>query len=112
MREGANGEGELVGGVRVVEEADDEVSGADIVGEIGEEFVAEGVIAEVLDCAAAVGVGVCLLELDFCECGVVLEKYGPDGLLPCQVDQFLVTLDGVGDGWRCREKQPEEGCRF
>ncbi len=109
MREGADGEGELVGGVRVAEEADDEVSGADVVGEVGEEFVAEGVVAEVLDGAAAVGVGVSLLELGFGEGGIVLEKNGPDGLLPGQIDQLLVSLDGVGDGWRCREKQPEGG---
>jgi len=112
MREGANGEGELVGGVRVVEEADDEVSGADIVGEVGEEFVAEGVVAEVLDGAAAVRVGVSLLELGFGEGGVLLEKNGPDGLLPGQVDQLLMGLDRVGYGWRCREKQSQEGCRL
>ncbi len=90
MREGANGEGELVGGVRVAKEADDEVSGADVVGEVGEEFVAEGVVAEVLDGAAAVRVGVSLLELGFGEGGVLLEKNGPDGLLPGQVDQLLM----------------------
>jgi hypothetical protein len=32
MREGADGEGELVGGVGIADEADDEVSGADVVG--------------------------------------------------------------------------------
>jgi hypothetical protein len=105
VRERADGEGELVGGVGVADEADDEVSGADVMGEVGEEFVAEGVVAEVLDGAAAVGVGVSLLELGFGEGGVVLEKNGPDGLLPRQVDQLLMALDGVGDGWGCREKQ-------
>jgi hypothetical protein len=107
MREGADGEGEFVGGVRVAKQADDEVSGADVVGEVGEEFVAEGIVAEVLDGAAAVGVGVSLLELGFGECGVMLEKNGPDGLLPGEIDQLLMGLDGVGDGWRCREEQSE-----
>jgi hypothetical protein len=82
MREGADGEGELVGGVGVADEADDEVSGANVVGEVGEEAVAEGVVAEVLDGAAAVGVGVSLLELGFGEGGVLFEENGPDGLLP------------------------------
>ena len=112
MREGADGEGELVGSVRVAEEADDEVSRADVVGEIGEEFVAEGVVAEVLNGAAAVGVGVSLLELSFGEGGVLLEKNRPDGLLPGEIDQFLVALDGVRDGRRCREEKSEEGGRF
>jgi len=70
------------------------------VGEVGEEGVAEGVVAEVLDGAASVGVGVSLLELGFGERRVMLEEYGADGELPGEVDQFLVALDGVGDGGR------------
>jgi hypothetical protein len=95
--------------VGVAEEADDEVSGADVVGEVGEEAVAEGVVAEVLDGAAAVGVGVSFLELGFGEAGVLLEKNGPDGLLPGEVDQLLMGLDGVGNGRRSCEKQSDEG---
>lgn len=55
---GPDGEGELIGSMRVAEKAEDEVAGADVVGEVGEEDVAEGVIAKVLDCAASVGIGV------------------------------------------------------
>ena len=102
VREGADGEGEFVGGVGVAEEVNDEVSGADVVGEGGEESVAEGVIAEVLNGAAAVGVGVGFLELGFGESGIFLEQERADGLLPRDVDQLLVALDRVGDGGRCR----------
>ena len=109
VREGADGEGEFVGRLSISQKSEDEVAGADVVGEVGEEGVAEGIVAEVLNGAAAVGVGVSLLELGFGEGGIVLEKNGPDGLLPGQIDQLLVSLDGVGDGWRCREKQPEGG---
>jgi len=42
VREGADGEGQLVGVGGVAEEIDDEVSGADVVGEVGESLVAEG----------------------------------------------------------------------
>ena len=62
MREGADGEGEVVGVLGVAKEAQDKVAGADVVGEIGEESVAEGIVAEVLDGAAAVGIGVGLVE--------------------------------------------------
>jgi hypothetical protein len=44
-----------------MEEREEEVAGADVVSEIGEELVAERVVAEVLNGAAAVGVGVGLL---------------------------------------------------
>ena len=77
----------------VVQEREDEVAGADVVGKVGEELVAEGVVAEVLNGAAAVGVGVCFLELGFSKCWEVLEKDGTDGLLPGEVDELLVGLD-------------------
>jgi hypothetical protein len=112
VREGADGEGELVGGLGVAEEREDEVSGADVVGEIGEEAVAEGVVAEVLDGAAAVGVTVRLLDLGVGEGGVLLEEDGADGLLPGEVDELFVGLDGVGDGWRGGEEQGQERYRL
>jgi hypothetical protein len=110
--EGADGEGEFVGCLRVVEEREDEVAGTDVVGEVREEGVAEGVVAEVLNSTATVGVGVGLLKLGFGESGVVLEEDGADGLLPGEVDELLVGLDGIGNG-RCRgEKQCEGRYRF
>ena len=108
----ADGEGEFVWRLRVVEERENEVAGADVVGEVGEEGVAEGVVAEVLNGAATVCVGVSLLKLGVGESGVVLEQNGADGLLPGEVDELLMGLDGVRDG-RCRgEKQCEGRYRF
>ena len=92
-----------------MEEREDEVTGTDVVSEIGEELVTEGVVAKVLNGAAAIGVGVGLLELGFGESGVLLEEDGADGLLPGEIDQLLMALDGIGDGWRCREKQSDGG---
>jgi hypothetical protein len=55
---------------------------------------------------------VCLLQLGFGEVGEVLEEDGADGLLPGEVDQLLVGLDGIRDGRRCRKKQREKRYRF
>jgi hypothetical protein len=96
--ERADGEGEFVGGLGVVEEREDEVAGPDVVGEVGEELVAEGVVAEVLDGAAAVGVGVGFLKLGLGESREAMEQERADGLLPGEVDEFLVRLDRVRDG--------------
>jgi hypothetical protein len=82
MGEGADGEGKLIWGLGIAKEAEDEVSGADVVGKVGEERVAEGVVAEVLDGAAAVGVAMGLLKLGVGEAGVLLEEKGADGLPP------------------------------
>ncbi len=84
-----------------MEEREDEVAGADVVGEVGEEGVAEGIVAEVLNGAAAVGVGVGLLKLRFGEGGELLEQEGADGPLPGEVDELLMSLDGVRDGGDC-----------
>ncbi|XWK48566.1 hypothetical protein RBB78_14110 [Tunturiibacter empetritectus] len=76
VRETADGEGQVVGGLGVVEKREDEVAGADVVGEVGEECVAEGVVAEVLNGAATVGVGVGLLELGLGEGGEFFSRSG------------------------------------
>ena len=88
--EGADGEGQLVGVAGVAEEVDDEVSGADVVGEVGEAGVAEGVVADVLNDAAAVGVGAGVLKLRGSEGGVTAEEQRDDGVFPGEVDELLV----------------------
>jgi hypothetical protein len=107
VRERADSEGELIGSLRVVEKRENEVAGADVMGEVGEELVAEGIVAEVLNGAAAVGVAVGLLKLGFAECRETLEQKRTDGLLPGEVDQLLMGLNRVRDGRRSREEQCE-----
>jgi hypothetical protein len=41
----------------------------------------------------------------------VLEEDGADGLLPGEVDELLVGLDGVGDGGCGREDEGQKGDR-
>lgn len=108
MREGADGEGEVVGVLGVAEEAQYKVAGADVVSEVGEEGVAEGVVAEVLDGAAAVGIGVCLLKLGFGKVREAIEEDGTDGVLPGQVDDHFVGLDRERDAGRGRQDKDEQ----
>jgi len=112
VREGADGEGELVGGAGVAEERVDEVSGADVVGELGEERVAEGVVADVLDDGAAVGVGVSFAELGGGDVGKAGLEEGDDVRFPGEVDELLVGFHGVGvgcgRGWEGQEENEGE----
>ena len=80
VRERADGEGDIVGVLRVAEERADEVSRAHVVQQVRRRGLAEGVGAEVLDDAAAIGVGSCLAQLAGSEVGVTLEQEGPDGV--------------------------------
>ena len=105
--EGADGEGEVVGSLRVAEKADDEVAGADVVGEIGEKGVAEGIVAEVLNGRATVGIGVGLIDLRVGEVGEVLKDDGENRVFPSEVDDLFVGLDGVGGALGGDEEEKE-----
>ena len=95
MGERADGEGKLIGVARVAEEVDDEIPGADIVGEVGERFVAKGVIADVLDDASTVGVGAGMLQLGGGERWIAAEQEGNDGILPGEIDEHLMRQQGI-----------------
>lgn len=112
MGERADGEGKLVGGAGVADERKDEVTGADVVGKVGEETIAEGVIAEVLDSAATVGIAMRFLQLGFGEVGVVFEEDGTNRLLPGEIDELFVGLDRVGSARRGGENEGHERYRF
>jgi hypothetical protein len=96
--ESADGEGELVGIAGVAEEVDDEITRADVVGEVGEELVAERVVADVLNDAATIGVGAGMLDLSGGEIRVAAEEQRDDGGLPGEVDELFVGEEGVGAG--------------
>jgi hypothetical protein len=112
VREGSDSEGEIVSVLGIAQEAEDEVAGADIVGEVGEEWVAKGIIAEVLDGAAAIGVGMGHPELLFREVRKAPEQDGPNRLPPCEIDDHLVSLDGIGNAGGGRQNEDEQGDGF
>ena len=61
VRQGAYGKGILVRIMRVAKQALHEIRGAHVVHEIGYKQVGEGIVAEVLNHAAAIGIGVSFL---------------------------------------------------
>jgi hypothetical protein len=82
------------------------------VGEVGEEGIPEGIVAEVLDSATAVGVSVGLLKLSFGEGGEAFEKKRTDGLLPGKIDKLLMSLDRVGGARDSGKKQRKQRDRL
>ena len=81
-------------------------------GEIGEERIAERVVSEVLNGAATVGIGSGLLELSVGEVGIALEQDRADGMLPRDVNDCFVGLDGVWDAGRSRQEEDEQRKNF
>ena len=58
--------------------------------------IAEGVVADVLNDAAAVGVGAGLVELGRGQAGIAGEQQGNDGVMPGEVDELLVGEQRIG----------------
>ena len=108
MRQRANGEGEVVDVLGVAEEVANKVAGANVVSEIGEESVTEGIVAEVLDGTAAVGIGSSLLELSLGEVGEAFEQDRADGVLPREIDDGFMGLDRVWDSGRGCQDEDEQ----
>ena len=106
--QGTDGEGELVGVGGVAKEIYDKVAGADVVGEVGVGDIAKGVVADVLDDAAAVGVGARLFELGRGEVGVAAEEEGDDGVFPGEVNELLVGEKRVSVGLGAEGKREQE----
>lgn len=92
----------------VADEAEDEISGANVVSEIAEEWITEGIIAKVLNGAAAVGVGVGFVDLRIGEVGILVEQEWTNRLLPGEIDELFVSLDGVGTAGLREEKEKHE----
>ena len=106
-----NGKGKLVGVLGIAEEIDDEVAGADVVGQVREERVAEGIVANVLNDAARIGVGPCLFQLLGGDVGITAAQQRHDGALPGQVDQLLVGQQRISAGGPADKQQAQQKSR-
>ena len=107
MGESTDGEGEFVRGMGVADEAADEVSGPNIMGEIAQERVAEGIIAEVLNRGAPVSIGMGLVNLRFGQIRVAFDQERTNGLLPGKIDYLFMGLERVRVPRLAKEQEKE-----
>jgi len=108
MGESSKSEGVLIDVAGLLcfdEHVGDEVSAADVVGEIAEEMGAEGVVADVLNEAAAISIGVGLTHPVVGSTGKASEKSGADLGFPEEINDLLVGQDGVS--WRTLTRHEE-----
>src|ERR1700687_5342843 len=78
MRKCAQRESVLVDILTFEQQLPNKVSAANVVHQVAEFCTAEGVVAEILDDRASVGVGMCLGELLFGQPWISLKQEGPD----------------------------------
>jgi hypothetical protein len=77
-----------------------EVAAADVVSEIAEEFVAVGIVAEVLNDGATIGEGMSFAKIVGSGVGIAFEEEFLNIGFPCAVDDGFVGEDGIGLRWR------------
>jgi len=108
MAERADAEGKFVEVVDSLIRFGGEVAAADVVGEVAEEFVAERVVAEILDEAAAVGVGVGFDEFVRSGVGIALKEKRFYFVLPQDVNDLFMGEERVAAGGERKEEEEQE----
>src|ERR1700704_1451816 len=95
MRKSAQSEGVLISILTLCQQLPDEVSAANVMHQVAEFHAAEGIIAEVLNDGATGGVTVRLGDLFLRERWKSVEKKRAELVGPHQVNNFLVSENGV-----------------
>src|SRR6202789_712016 len=75
----------------------DEISGAHVLLEVAEIFIAEGVVAHILHERSAIGVGVGFFQLLIGEAREARFQHGLTAAIPEQIDDLLVSENGIGN---------------
>src|ERR1700722_9536059 len=95
MRQSPNRKPIFVDCVSVPEKPNDEVAAPHVMRKIAEELFAKRIVTHVLDGRAAVGIRMRLAQLLLRGSREASEQQRSYGIVPCQVDKFLVGKNGV-----------------
>src|SRR5579863_2305470 len=109
VRKRTESKGEFVCVMTLQQQFSDEVSAASVVHQIAEFNGAEGIIAEILNHGAAIGVTVCFRDLRFRQLRKSIEEERADFVRPDEIYDFLMRQNGVrkrstSTQQRCQEK--------
>lgn len=104
----AQREGVLVDILAFVQPLANEVSAPDVMHQVAKFRAAEGVVTEILDDGASIGIGMRLLELLFRHSGISLEQKRGNLILPEQVNNFLVRENGVSERVTAARQQDQD----
>jgi hypothetical protein len=97
VRECTESEGVFIGILTLQQQLSNEVAAANVVHQITEFHAPKGIVAEVLDDGAAIGMSVCLGELVLRERWESLEEKGTEFVGPHQINDFLVGEHGISE---------------
>ena len=108
VRQRAQSEGVFVEVLRVVKQRLHKGAGANIVRQIAEDLIAERVVADVLNDASAVGVGVGLQQVLRRGIRKAGEQQRLDLLVPQQIDDLFMRQDGIRRTQRRADQQKDQ----
>ena len=97
VRERPDCKGKLVRVFCFLEKTPNKICRSDVVRQVAEKPVTEWVIAEILNGAAAVSVGMGPLQFCFGRMGKAAQQIGFYGAVPVQIDQLLMRLHRVSE---------------
>ena len=108
MGESAERESILIGVATLVNQFENEITAADVVHEVAEFGAAEGIVAEILDDGATVGIGMRFGELVFGQIGETLEEERANVVGPHQVHDSFVSENRISKAGAAREQDDEQ----
>ena len=79
----------------ITEEINYEISRTNVVSEIGEESIAKGIVANVLDDASTISKGASMCDLSVGQCGITTFEERNNGTVPGKVDELFVRQQRV-----------------
>src|SRR5215469_1526760 len=95
MRQSAQCECIFVEIARFLDEGQNKITASHVMREIAEEWIAERVIAQILDDCAAISVGVGLSQLRLGRVGESAQEYRLNAVFPRSIDNGLVGENGI-----------------
>ena len=98
MRQRSQREGVLIDVGRFVQQRGDKFSATNVVHQVAEILAAAGIVAHILNQAAAVSVGMCLAQIFGGRVGKPRQQHGLNLVLPRQIDDLLMGQDGIASG--------------
>jgi len=104
----AQGKCVLIRILALQQQLEDEVTTAGVMYKVAEFRAAEWVIAQILDNGTSIGVCVCLRDLFFRQCRIVLEQQRAYPICPDQIDNLHVREYGICRQLDIAQKQGNE----
>src|SRR5580693_8043229 len=89
---------QLIDVLGIADQAGYKIAAANVVRQVAEKRMAEGIVPRILDRRAAICIRACPFQFHWCGTWIATEQHWNDGVFPCQVDDLLVRQHSITEG--------------